>query len=196
MCSGSFLVEEEDSYFTYFSALTWVFILSSPAHECSRLTVARLKHAHTSPLPQFIHLFVCFLPCVCFHFFFTKHRSTCRSMSSPKRNLQWSWTLIGPSILIYCIGVYEEFTGSDSFEFPNRDFGQFSEIVYFQFQLMALTYQQLVSQVPHSDGNDTHDFLIWSLRYWATTFSVSLVAFTGLQSILRVFHPTALKRRT
>lgn len=43
----------------------------------------------------------------------------------------------------------------------------------------------------NSDGNDTptHDFLEQSLRYWATTFSVSLVALTALLSILRVFHP-------
>ncbi len=42
-----------------------------------------------------------------------------------------------------------------------------------------------------SDGSDTptHDFLEQSLGYWATTFSVSLVALKALLSILRVFHP-------
>lgn len=31
--------------------------------------------------------------------------------------------------------------------------------------------------------------LVTSLRIWASTFSVSLVALTALLSILRVFHP-------
>ncbi|KAL2086019.1 hypothetical protein ACEWY4_017078 [Coilia grayii] len=37
------------------------------------------------------------------------------------------------------------------------------------------------------------DFLIRSLKYWATTYSVSLVALSALLSILKVFHPTLPK---
>ena len=37
------------------------------------------------------------------------------------------------------------------------------------------------------------DFLKTSLKYWATSYSVSLVALSSLLSILRVFHPTLPK---
>ena len=44
-----------------------------------------------------------------------------------------------------------------------------------------------------SDDSDkeepTFEYLLTSLRFWASTFSVSLVALTALLTILRVFHP-------
>lgn len=43
------------------------------------------------------------------------------------------------------------------------------------------------------DDEPNEDFLKTSLKYWATSYSVSLVALSALLSILRVFHPTLPK---
>lgn len=62
---------------------------------------------------------------------------------------------------------------------------------------MTLVLTALVAPPFDSDNSDAEaddeapntEFLITSLRYWASTFSVSLVAVTALLGILRVFHP-------
>jgi hypothetical protein len=44
----------------------------------------------------------------------------------------------------------------------------------------------------HSDSDEhqpSQDLLIRSLRYWATSYSISLVALSALLSILNLFHP-------
>ena len=44
----------------------------------------------------------------------------------------------------------------------------------------------------HSDSDEhqpSQDLLIRSLRYWATSYSISLVALSALLSILKLFHP-------
>ena len=49
-----------------------------------------------------------------------------------------------------------------------------------------------------SDDSDkeepTFEYLLTSLRFWASTFSVSLVALTALLTSLRVFHPKIAQR--
>lgn len=44
-----------------------------------------------------------------------------------------------------------------------------------------------------SDSDDEYqpsqDLLIKSLRYWATSYSISVVALSALLSILKLFHP-------